>query len=332
MTEFLKSYFKSLKNMRQEKLKGDGGHRSYTRIKNNDRSFILMSCGEKDLSLKKFIEIQNRLKPYVAVPQLFQYDLIKGLLLLEDLGSESLESFYIKKGEKNCIGFYKKALSQLIQMQNKALCDRKDPAFDTAFFLTEIEQAVQDIEKYLYKFSKSRLIDKKSTAGFKKQFETLLSSYFTEEDFVFCHRDYHSRNLMLKNQQVYMIDFQDSGKGPWFYDLASLLYDCYIPLKHKKELTLFYFKNLPARLKKKAKNLSHTEKMIQIQFLQRGFKACGRFCSFKLENNKSSHLHYIPRTLASLNLTARKHSYKAIAGYAQKTLDAFSISLTEQKN
>ena len=327
MTEFLKSYFKSLKNIQQEKLKGDGGHRSYTRIKNKNRSFILMSCGEKDLSLKKFIEIQNRLKLHAAVPRLFQYDLIKGLLLLEDLGSESLESLYIKKGEKNCISFYKKALKQLIRMQNEALCGQKDPAFDAAFFLTEIEQAAQDIEKYLYKFSKARFIDQKTAASFKKQFETLLSSYFTEEDFVFCHRDYHSRNLMLKNQQVYMIDFQDSGKGPWFYDLASLLYDCYIPLKNKKELTLFYFKNLPPRLKKKAKSLSHTEKMIQIQFLQRGFKACGRFCAFKLENNKNSHLHYIPTTLASLNSTACQHSYKAIASYAQKTLDAFSTSL-----
>ena len=47
---------------------------------------------------------------------------------------------------------------------------------------------------------------------------------------VLCHRDYHSRNLMLSQGQLYLIDFQDARMGPDTYDLASLLRDSYVDL------------------------------------------------------------------------------------------------------
>ena len=43
-----------------------------------------------------------------------------------------------------------------------------------------------------------------------------------------CHRDYHSRNLMLHERQLYIIDFQDARMGPDTYDLVSLLRDSYV--------------------------------------------------------------------------------------------------------
>ena len=45
-----------------------------------------------------------------------------------------------------------------------------------------------------------------------------------------CHRDYHSRNLMLHDRRLYIIDFQDARMGPDTYDLASLLRDSYVDL------------------------------------------------------------------------------------------------------
>ena len=45
-----------------------------------------------------------------------------------------------------------------------------------------------------------------------------------------CHRDYHSRNLMLHEGRLYMIDFQDARMGPDTYDLVSLLRDSYVDL------------------------------------------------------------------------------------------------------
>src|SRR6185437_14439002 len=45
-----------------------------------------------------------------------------------------------------------------------------------------------------------------------------------------CHRDYHSRNLMLKLGRIYVIDFQDARLGPIQYDLVSLVHDSYVNL------------------------------------------------------------------------------------------------------
>ena len=50
------------------------------------------------------------------------------------------------------------------------------------------------------------------------------------EQRVLCHRDYHSRNLMLHDGSLYIIDFQDARMGPDTYDLASLLRDSYIDI------------------------------------------------------------------------------------------------------
>ena len=47
---------------------------------------------------------------------------------------------------------------------------------------------------------------------------------------VLCHRDYHSRNLMLHDGSLHIIDFQDARMGPDTYDLVSLLRDSYVDL------------------------------------------------------------------------------------------------------
>ncbi len=42
-----------------------------------------------------------------------------------------------------------------------------------------------------------------------------------------CHRDFHSRNLMIGDGRLMVLDFQDLMPGPHLYDLASLLRDDY---------------------------------------------------------------------------------------------------------
>ena len=58
----------------------------------------------------------------------------------------------------------------------------------------------------------------------------MLVEKLAAEPRVLCHRDYHSRNLMLHDGQLYIIDFQDARMGPDTYDLVSLLRDSYVDL------------------------------------------------------------------------------------------------------
>ena len=320
MQNFLNSYFPEPENLKSEKLKGDGGHRSYTRLIKENQNYILMSCGQDDSSLKHFIDIQARLKNFVQVPQLFHFDLKNGFLLLEDLGSVSLEDIFFKEEKKQRLFFYQEALKQLIELQSKVQILEQDPTFDSEFFFNEMEQALCDIEKYVCDILKQSF-DKKLIKDFKKEIKEVIA-HFNKEDYVYCHRDYHSRNLMIKDNKLVMIDFQDAGKGPWYYDLASLLYDCYINLPNREKLAQFYFESLPASLKKKAQSLNRVNQMLKLQFLQRGFKACGRFCAFKIENNKDTHLKYLKPTLLLLKSRAEELAYPGVSAYAHFLIQA----------
>ena len=325
MDDFLKRCFSSVTNFKKEKLPGDGGHRNYIRIRSDEKTFILMSCGKQDTSLKQFIEIQKRLEPFVSVPKIFHKDLNLGLLLLEDLGDQNLEQYLFEKGKELSTPFYYQALTQLIGFQTEIKPLKTDPLFDKDFFLKENEMAVYHLQTYVNQACKQQpaFFNEKSSINFKKDMEKILSN-FKEEDFVYCHRDYHSRNLMLKAGQIVLIDFQDAGLGSWYYDLTSLLYDSYVPLdtSNKKDLATFYFDNLPVFLKKKAQSLFYIEFMTKLQFLQRGFKACGCFAAFKNRDNKSTHLKYIKPTLKLLQEEALKLSYQGIHQYTKQLTEA----------
>ena len=65
---------------------------------------------------------------------------------------------------------------------------------------------------------------------------------------VLCHRDYHSRNLMLHDGRLYIIDFQDARMGPDTYDLVSLLRDSYVDLPEQTvDELIAYFLALKGR-------------------------------------------------------------------------------------
>src|SRR5262249_31231261 len=57
-----------------------------------------------------------------------------------------------------------------------------------------------------------------------------IAEELASEPRVLCHRDYRSRNLMLHDGRLYIIDFQDARMGPDTYDLVSLLRDSYVDL------------------------------------------------------------------------------------------------------
>ena len=58
-----------------------------------------------------------------------------------------------------------------------------------------------------------------------------------------CHRDYHVRNLMVKDEEVHIIDFQDARQGPALYDLVSLLKDSIQLTPEEVEWYIGYYVN-----------------------------------------------------------------------------------------
>jgi N-acetylmuramate 1-kinase len=111
---------------------------------------------------------------------------------------------------------------------------------------------------------------------------------------VLCHRDYHSRNLMLHDSQLYIIDFQDARMGPDTYDLASLLRDSYVDLPEQtvSELLAYFL-----ALKGQSGEQAEFRRRFDIMALQRNLKALGTFGYQTTARRNPVYIQYIPRTL-----------------------------------
>ena len=322
MESFLKMYFPSNQKLKIEKLKGDGGHRTYFRILNGNMSFILMDSGAQDASLKKFIFWQNEFRKHdLPVPKIFKSDLEQGLLLLEDLGDVSLEKIFRKK--KNYKQFYLESLKNLILAQESIKLGKKHLLkFDFSFLKEEVSVAEERFKLFLKKQDLSLPDSSLFQTEMGKICEELHSL-----PFAFCHRDYHSRNLMIKNGKPYIIDFQDAGYGPYCYDVTSLVFDSYVTLsqKEKEKLMSFYFQNLPDFLKEEIQLEEVLIYHSKLLFLQRGFKACGCFVGFDNTDNKKTHLPFIKPTLKILEMESENLEFENSSSFFKSLNERISL-------
>ena len=115
-----------------------------------------------------------------------------------------------------------------------------------------------------------------------------------DEPRVLCHRDYHSRNLMWRDERLCIIDFQDARLGPDTYDLASLLRDSYVDLPGQVvDELIAYFLALQGRSAEGAE----FRRRFDLMALQRNLKALGTFGYQTTTRSNPVYIQYIPRTL-----------------------------------
>ncbi|MEZ4814903.1 MAG: phosphotransferase [Bdellovibrionota bacterium] len=132
------------------------------------------------------------------------------------------------------------------------------------------------------------------------------AEYLAARPRVLCHRDFHSRNLLVKGDQLFAIDFQDARMGPITYDLVSLLWDPYAYLKEDFRQTLL------SEWKEKTllpgEDATSIDEEIHRMKIQRLLKAIGNYSSFYLDKKNPSCFPYIEAALADT-----LSSYRALA-------------------
>jgi aminoglycoside/choline kinase family phosphotransferase len=115
---------------------------------------------------------------------------------------------------------------------------------------------------------------------------------------VFCHRDYHSRNIMVCGDgELALVDIQDARWGPDTYDLASLLCDAYVDLgDHEiEELSALYWQHLPG-----SPDVAALQERFDVVSAQRMLKALGTFGYQIGVMGKDRYRGAIPRTVERL--------------------------------
>ncbi len=302
-------------------LAGDASSRKYYRIVSDDKSWVLMDWepfSENDdeyplLSVLKHFEKHN-----VHTPKIVAKSPSEGLLIQEDLGDLTLErKFWENQNQELVIPFYKQAIDELIKIHYKASLDKTNChafkiSFDTEKLLWELN--------YAYKNLLEGLCGIQFTAGESKalqaDFLDICQVLDKEEKFI-SHRDYHSRNVMIKLGKMRVIDFQDARMGPVQYDLVSLLKDSYVDIDPTiSEKLLKYYLDERAKVYKPVSDLKHFNHIYDIQSIQRCFKACGSFASFYVMRKDTRYLKYIHHTLKkvreSLDRNVKYQNFAAI--------------------
>ena len=245
------------------------------------------------------------------VPLIEQLDTAQGFLLLSDLGSIQYLS---KLNDTTVDALYGDALDALLQLQTQGPRQANAlPPYDHALLWREMELFR---EWYLQKHLGLEL-DQAQHQLLDETFETLAQSAL-EQPPVCVHRDYHSRNLMVTDENnPGILDFQDAVIGPITYDLVSLLRDCYIawPRQRVESWALAYLQSArQAGLVDEADD-SRLLRWFDWMGVQRHLKATGIFARLNYRDGKPGYLNDIPRTMAYVRDVASR--YDALQAFHQ---------------
>ncbi len=281
-------------------LAGDASARRYYRIVDQNKTWVLM-CWEPFVAENyPFLSVQKHFASCkVEVPAIVGVGADLGVLLLDDLGDLTLErKFWEASKQETSSQYYFKTLDELIKIHDQAtFSEVKSTAsitkFDTAKFLWEMNYAKEHLLLGVLKLKLTDPIAKELDQVFTNFCERL-----DHEPKVICHRDFHSRNVMIHLDKVCIIDFQDARLGPVQYDLVSLLKDSYVDINDSYAETLmnYYLENSNVK-KTKGYNPENFNRIYELQSLQRCFKACGSFASFMNMRQDRRYLKYLTPTL-----------------------------------
>lgn len=278
-------------------LQGDASTRRFFRFKTDDKTLIKIQYQNlsTDIDLiKKFEEKQKIFASCkVAVPEIYELNLKEGSILVSDLGTTHLADLDLNKNSN----IYQKVIENIILYQTHK--HELKESFTRELFIKEL------VQTYQY-FIKPKLLEKKvNLQYFEEKYLNLIDKLVEtqmSQDFKLVHRDLHSRNIMLKDNDLFLIDFQDARLGPYAYDLASLFSDPYNSYTANNPMVS---KDFEHHIKEYAKKLSVSYAKIledyKVNSMQRLLKMLGTFTYLSKEKNKNSYLQYLPTTLKKIN-------------------------------
>lgn len=301
-----------------DKLTGDASTRRYYRVYAKNQSFVvcLDNPYEKELDAHPFLSVQQFFhSKKIRVPKIFDHHLRKGYLLQEDLGDITLIQHLSTNGCRELEReTYRKVVDQLVNLHKISADEVDNP---NLFKLKFDYQKLMDETRFTFKYFINFFL-KNTDENLEKDLERLFSPIMEQiasKPMVITHRDFHSRNIMVKDNELVFIDFQDARWGLPQYDLVSLLEDCYYNLSedNREYLKKYYYENM--QMSELGQN-SYEDfcALYDDMLIQRVFKAVGSFCYIYNWRKDERYLKYIGFAMEKIRLTMCKNSkYKELS-------------------
>jgi aminoglycoside/choline kinase family phosphotransferase len=272
-----------------EIVSGDAGFRRYFRFVHHEQSIIAVDAPPKSEDTSQYIAVaQSYREKGIKVPEIYAYDLAQGFYLQQDFGNRLFSDILTVD---SCDLLYPKALANIPIIQGCLSTEKGPlPVHNDAFIDRELSLFTDWL---LGQYLQLRLTDAEENM-LSKVFDDVKHSCLIQPR-VGMHRDYHSRNLMLlENDEIGVIDFQDAVVGPITYDAVSLLRDSYQDWPKVKVLQWLqnwhaeYYAEYP---------WDEFKMWFDSVGMQRHIKIAGIFARLSIRDNKPSFLADIPHTL-----------------------------------
>jgi aminoglycoside/choline kinase family phosphotransferase len=292
-------------------LTGDASDRKYFRIIPADGPSIVLAlhAGPIDFASLPFANVGALLQQIpLPVPSVLGHSDDLGVVALQDLGDVTLQAHLGAAAAGEHAALYRQAVALIEQLQRRGgeLHSIDYLPYGVAFDVEKLTWELEFFTRHFVEGYRGVVFTAAERAALSAEWAAIAGELAAETR-VLCHRDYHSRNLMLHEGSLYIIDFQDARMGPDTYDLASLLRDSYVDIADREldELIAYFL-----ALKKDGGGAAAEDEFrrrFDLMALQRNLKALGTFGYQTTTRGNPVYIQYMPRTLRYARTTLARH-------------------------
>jgi N-acetylmuramate 1-kinase len=287
-------------------LSGDASTRRYFRLREGNETCVVAVYPEPFVPDElSFLIVRDLMAGLgLPVPAVLDHDGGRGIVVLQDLGDLTLQEALKAASAAEREHLYRDALQGLATLQREAArAPQGAVCFQIAFDLEKLGWELHYFLKHFVEGHRGCDLTVEDRATLAEAFHRLAEEIAAWPR-VLCHRDFHSRNLMLQRGSLHWIDFQDARLGPATYDLASLLRDSYV------ELDEDLVTSLAEEFRERAAPGEEREAFLrrfELMSVQRNLKALGTFGYMASVRGNTVYLPYIPRTLDHARRNLARH-------------------------
>jgi aminoglycoside/choline kinase family phosphotransferase len=278
-----------------------GSDRKFYRVQaSSEQSLILVKYNLERSENRQYVRIAEFLAEHdVRAPKIYFHDAAEGLIWIEDLGETDLWSFRNESWEVRR-PLYESALEEVAKLHclppsaADNIRDDLPSEFDAELYLWE--------QHYFFDQCLGRHF------GLAEKLRAELAALPVLHEIaqrlsglprVLVHRDFQSQNIIIRDGQAYLIDFQGMRPGLSKYDIASLLYDPYVTLsRDERDMLLLLYRMMRNQLGSPLR--SDGEELVRLCAMQRLMQALGAYGYLGLVKGNKTFLDYISPALASL--------------------------------
>jgi aminoglycoside/choline kinase family phosphotransferase len=282
-------------------LTGDASDRRYVRILLRDDSPQVLAVHPAAIEFDKlpFVNVATLLSEMpVPVPRILGHSDELGIIALQDLGDVTLQAHLGAASPGQHAALYRQAVTFIDTLQRRGaeLASPNYIPYGIAFDVEKLTWELQFFTKHFLEAYRGAQLTAARRDALASEYASIVEELASEPR-VLCHRDYHSRNLMLHDGSLYIIDFQDARMGPDTYDLVSLLRDSYVDFTEAQVESHIAFFLALREGRQASSDPDEFRRRFDLMALQRNLKALGTFGFQTTSRHNTVYIQYIPRTL-----------------------------------